>query len=98
MTYKKIAFLAAPAAEAAEARDRLVARYGGVDAEDADVIVALGGDGMMLHTIHERMTQDVPIYFINATPYHTAYKKELMNAPMGIWGTMHPMDRVHWSK
>lgn len=65
MTYKKIAFLAAPAAEAAEARDRLVARYGGVDAEDADVIVALGGDGMMLHTIHERMTQDVPIFGMN---------------------------------
>ena len=44
------------------------------------------------------VTQDVPIYFINATPYHTAYKKDLVNAPMGIWGTMHPMDRVHWAK
>ncbi|MEX0694914.1 MAG: NAD kinase [Rhodospirillales bacterium] len=65
MTYSKIAFLAAPAAEAVEARDRLAARYGGVEADQADVIVALGGDGMMLHTIHERMAQAVPIFGMN---------------------------------
>lgn len=44
------------------------------------------------------IAQDVPIYFINATPYHTAYDKRLMNAPTGIWGTMHPMDMVEWSE
>jgi len=65
MTYNKIAFLAAPSAEAEEAKDRLVSLYGGVDADDADVIVALGGDGMMLHTIHERMAQDIPIFGMN---------------------------------
>ena len=65
MKYKKIAFLAAPSGEAAEARNRLVQRYGDVDVDQADVIVALGGDGMMLHTIHERMAQDVPIFGMN---------------------------------
>ena len=42
--------------------------------------------------------QDVPIYFINALPYHTAYKSGLKDVPTGIWGTMHPMDNVSWSK
>ncbi len=42
--------------------------------------------------------QDVPIYFINALPYHTAYKSGLQDVPTGIWGTMHPMDNVSWSK
>lgn len=42
--------------------------------------------------------QDVPIYFINALPYHTAYKSGLQNVPTGIWGTMHPMDNVSWSQ
>jgi peptide/nickel transport system substrate-binding protein len=40
----------------------------------------------------------VPIYFINALPYHTAYKSGLQDVPTGIWGTMHPMDNVSWSK
>lgn len=44
------------------------------------------------------IAQDVPIYFINATPYHTAYDKRLQNAPTGIWGAMHPMDMVEWSE
>ncbi len=38
--------------------------------------------------------QDLPIYWINASPYHTAYSKKIKNPPLGIWGTMHPMDMV----
>lgn len=44
------------------------------------------------------IAEDVPIYFINATPYHTAYDKRLVNPPKGIWGAMHPMDMVEWSE
>lgn len=44
------------------------------------------------------VAQDVPIYWINSLPYHTAYDKKLMNVPTGIWGTMHPMDMVEWSE
>ncbi|MBQ0804964.1 MAG: ABC transporter substrate-binding protein [Sulfitobacter sp.] len=40
------------------------------------------------------VAQDLPIYWINATPYHTAYNTKLVNPPKGIWGTMHPLDMV----
>jgi len=40
------------------------------------------------------VAQDLPIYWINATPYHTAYSTKIKNPPVGIWGTMHPMDMV----
>lgn len=40
------------------------------------------------------VAQDLPIYWINATPYHTAYNTKLVNPPKGIWGTMHPLDTV----
>ncbi|MEM6339720.1 MAG: ABC transporter substrate-binding protein, partial [Pseudomonadota bacterium] len=41
---------------------------------------------------------DLPVYWINQLPYHTAYDKRLQNVPTGIWGTMHPMDTVAWSE
>lgn len=62
---RAIAFLASPIEEAESARDRLVERYGGVDPEDADVIVALGGDGFMLQTLHAFMNSGKPIYGMN---------------------------------
>jgi NAD+ kinase len=49
-------------AEAQEAHARLVKRYGNTDAEQADVVVALGGDGLMLQTLHRFMTSGKPIY------------------------------------
>lgn len=41
---------------------------------------------------------DLPVYWINALPYHTSYDKRLQNVPTGIWGTMHPMDQVSWGE
>lgn len=41
---------------------------------------------------------DLPIYWINTLPYHTAYDKRLKNPPKGIWGTMHPLDMVEWGE
>lgn len=58
----KIAFVAAGTPEAKAARARLVAQYGGVPEAEADVIVALGGDGMMLQTLHAFRDRGVPIY------------------------------------
>jgi NAD+ kinase len=58
----KLHFVASPIAEAQEALDRLAARYGSVAAETADVIVALGGDGLMLQTLHRFMRTGKPIY------------------------------------
>jgi len=58
----KIAFVAATTPEAREAYERLSARYGNVTPAEADVIVALGGDGLMLQTLHKFMNSGKPIY------------------------------------
>jgi NAD+ kinase len=61
-SFERIAFVASPIGEAHEALQRLSARYGNVSAQDADVIVALGGDGLMLQTLHRFMKTGKPIY------------------------------------
>jgi NAD+ kinase len=61
-TYKRIHFVASPIPEAQDALARLTARYGEVAPEAADVIVALGGDGLMLQTLHRFMRTGKPIY------------------------------------
>ncbi len=61
-SFKRIHFVASPNPEAQDALDRLAARYGNVPAEAAEVIVALGGDGLMLQTLHRFMTTGKPIY------------------------------------
>jgi NAD+ kinase len=63
--FDKIAFVASEMPEAVAARKRLVARYGAVEAEDADAVVALGGDGHMLQTLHRFMNDGIPIYGMN---------------------------------
>src|SRR5664279_4513779 len=60
--FKHIAFFAGSTPEAREAYERLQARYGNAEPKDADVIVALGGDGMMLQTLHKFMNSGKPIY------------------------------------
>ena len=60
-----IAFVASPTDEANGARRRLVDMYGDTRPEEADVIVALGGDGLMLRTLHEFMNTGKPIYGMN---------------------------------
>src|SRR6202162_6444054 len=60
--FERIAFMASRAPEAQIARTALIARYGDADPASADVIVALGGDGFMLQTLHKFMTAGKPIY------------------------------------
>ncbi|RVT86553.1 NAD kinase [Rhodobacteraceae bacterium CCMM004] len=60
-----IAFLASGADIAETARDRLVGLYGAVPVEEAGVIVALGGDGFMLQTLHATQGLDAPVYGMN---------------------------------
>ena len=61
----RLAFVASDRAEAVEARDRLIARYGSAGEDQADVIVALGGDGFMLEVLHAHLTNRKPIYGMN---------------------------------
>ncbi|SDF62410.1 NAD kinase [Sulfitobacter delicatus] len=62
---QKIAFVASRASVAQTARAALIGRYGDVSPAEADVIVALGGDGFMLHTLHSTQELDVPVYGMN---------------------------------
>jgi NAD+ kinase len=61
-SYERIAFVASPSPEAQQALARLTQRYGNADAAKADIIVALGGDGLMLQTLHRHMRSGTPIY------------------------------------
>ncbi len=61
----KIAFAASRAPVAQTARATLVTRYGDVSHEQADVIVALGGDGFMLQTLHGTQHLAAPVYGMN---------------------------------
>jgi len=60
-----IVFLASQTRAAQEARAELVARYGDTPLAQAGVIVALGGDGFMLETLHATQARDVPVYGMN---------------------------------
>ena len=60
--FKTIAFVAGQTPEARDACARLEKRYGTSDPAKADVIVALGGDGLMLQTLHKFMKSGKPIY------------------------------------
>jgi NAD+ kinase len=60
--YERIAFVASLTPDAEKARADLARRYGAVAPAEADVIVALGGDGLMLQTLHKFMSTGKPIY------------------------------------
>ena len=61
----KIAFLAADTAQAEAASAEMVAAYGQCTPEEAEVIVALGGDGFMLGTLHRTRLLEIPVYGMN---------------------------------
>lgn len=61
----KIAIIASDAPDALAAAADLGARYGKVPPEEADVIVALGGDGMMLQGLHAWLGTGKPIFGMN---------------------------------
>lgn len=61
----KLAFFASKRPEAQQALPLLAARYGNVPEEEADVVVALGGDGAILDTLRRRFTDNKPVYGMN---------------------------------
>ena len=65
MSRDNIAFLASRSDTAQAAMASLQKRYQHVDPEQADVIVALGGDGFMLQTLHQFMDKGKPVYGMN---------------------------------
>ncbi len=62
---ERICFVTNDTPEANIAAQRFRDRYGHHDAESADVVVALGGDGLMLQTLHKVMRLGIPVYGMN---------------------------------
>ncbi len=65
MKRQRIRFTASKAPAAVAAYAALTAAYGQADSRSADVIVALGGDGFMLQTLHAAHGQRLPVYGMN---------------------------------
>lgn len=65
MSDSKIAFVAADTPVAQAALAELTSAYRHAPPEDADVVVALGGDGFMLYTLHTFMSSGKPVYGMN---------------------------------
>lgn len=63
--YDRIAFVASDAPDAQKALLQLSDRYGNSAEEEADIVVALGGDGFMLQTLHRFRDTGTPIYGMN---------------------------------
>lgn len=61
----RLAFVCAATPAAREARARLEKQYGAVPTAAADIIIALGGDGLMLQALHRNMRRLKPIYGMN---------------------------------
>lgn len=66
MKYKNIACVADDSSKAQESLKELHKKYNfNNNTGDADVIVALGGDGFMLRIMHEYMDSNIPVYGMN---------------------------------
>ncbi|WP_439595902.1 NAD kinase [Falsiroseomonas sp.] len=61
----RIAIVAAPTEQATEAMARLVSAYGNATLDEARMVVALGGDGLMLETQHRLLGRNLPVYGMN---------------------------------
>ena len=63
--FERVAFVASDNPEAQAALQRLTQRYSGYTGAKPDAVVALGGDGLMLQTLHRFMHRNLPIYGMN---------------------------------
>lgn len=65
MADPRLHITASDAPQAQEALVALTQRYGTVPRLDADIIVALGGDGFMLHTLRQLQGRGTPVFGMN---------------------------------
>jgi NAD+ kinase len=65
MPFRKIAFLASDSPAAKRALAKLSKMHGNIELKKADVVVALGGDGHMLQTMHKLVGTGLPVYGMN---------------------------------
>jgi NAD+ kinase len=62
---QRLTFLSSGTPEADAAMRRLSARYGDVGLDAAEVVVALGGDGLMLEALRQVMERHIPVFGMN---------------------------------
>lgn len=93
---KSLSFCAASAPEALAAQEELIRIYGNTPLEEADVIVALGGDGYMLQTLHGTINSGKAIYGMNCgsvgflmNDYQTENLHERIDA--AVENVLHPL-------
>ncbi len=65
MAYDKMCFVANGKDDAQTACEHLIKKHGQTPSEDADIVIAIGGDGFMLQCLHDHMERDIPIYGLN---------------------------------
>ena len=65
MASPKIAFLASSGKQAITAKNALEKIYASTSVDDADVIIVLGGDGMMLDTLRQYINRPVKVFGMN---------------------------------
>ncbi len=65
MKFKNLSFISSTTPEAMAAKAELTKKYGNCDTSKADVIIALGGDGLMLECLHKFNNKNTPIYGLN---------------------------------
>jgi NAD+ kinase len=61
----KICFVSFPLEKNLKAQEELTKIYGNCNPEDADFIVALGGDGFILKSLHDYLKINKPIFGMN---------------------------------
>lgn len=73
----KLHFIASQSTDAQQALKDLTALYGQSDLDQAEAVIALGGDGTMLQAMHDTVARDIPVYGMNRgslgfllNPYH----------------------------
>ncbi|MBF0248783.1 MAG: NAD kinase [Alphaproteobacteria bacterium] len=96
MTFKSIAMVASRQQDAQDALKELKGRYKLTTPSKADAIVALGGDGFMLRTLHKYLHRGVPIYGMNRgtvgflmNEYHTKGLRKRLEQAHSI--VLHPL-------
>ncbi len=96
MALENIAIVAAGTPQALEALNALTAEYGNCAIEDADVIVPLGGDGVMLETLHNNIDSCVPVYGMNRgsigflmNSYETKGLRDRLQSAVAV--SLHPL-------
>ncbi len=99
MTTPKLCFIANSTDTAKSSRDTLIKLYGSVEASEADVIVALGGDGFMLETQLKFMSSGKPVYGMNKGTVGflmNEYREDRLHQRLSttLRATIHPLQMV----